>query len=972
MTGGTGMLDITAASTAKATLWNEHRRLTWDEVCGVMDPRSRERQASKDGYCFVPGKLVRDRRLAGEVASISMLVADIDIGVSVETVEKILRASGVTWVLTSTWSHGRSEVRRTMTGRLWSAMQDAFGGRDQAGRLWLRAHYCNAVADTLRSVSTNPRGNNVEVVFHLSRPVPRLRVGVPMAVPWTPAGGPGESAAKQWRELYLAAWDGLGLGWAIDGSCGDVARLFYSGRMPGAARVPAVFVRSADGLLWVQLAQAVAPRPGGVPVLEAAVLAARAEAVAQLEKVTLSVGEAGRKRRQRGVEWRPWVVNRIRGLEATPVDLEQWHRANAHELKLPDLVAHHRPDMLDDRPDAGAHVHIVCPREVMHTTDGHGSTYAVNGSGWMPAGAKGRQRGFMFCNHDHCRGVSHGQWLDHLLCAGMITWGDLDEAEARVAAAKGAAARRDLVEVAAGGGGAQGVGGDADGDGGDAGGHGAGVGAAGGAGSGGSGGHDSWAEVIEAGRKAAAREDDAAAAEKQFPATQRFMLTPGGRFFDLWAGGAEAREPQALAFTVAVLAGQYGFSARSGDALSRWVEWDRTRRALGLPPCVAAGVTYLPGGGARVPGAGSGAWLVNLWRPGPVPWAHGRVPDDEPVVVAFKRLVHNITDDYRNEAAALWWAADMLVRVGKPRITWGPVFYGVQGCGKSTYVEFLCELVGRHNAVVLTLEEFTKSNENTHFAAQLTVIDEANSHGTGKDGRSRANRLYDAVQPYYTATTLRLVQKYMTAQNIPLFGRIAILTNAADAAAPPHDDRRMLTVPARGGVLGDALAAELYALMRDKVAISKLARWLMDEYEALGAVHGFSPFRCPTQDVPSEFKAELVRDGLTQCADVARAWVESAEGAGRTVLTFAEVVDGVRARLRMEPGMRPAHQDVAEGIMVAGWTLAARWAEGGRGGARHRLYLRNSEINKKGFGNIKPAELGLRWLVERAKVEGGG
>ncbi len=989
-------IEITVSPSSRARVWphSQRRSLTWAEFCAeIFDPQVVRPRSEKDGLCYVPGLLVHDRRVASEVCQIGLLVADIDCGLTLDELTAILNRSGLVWAVSSTYSHGRSEVVKRFPRVLWQELVRQCGSAEQAAQVWLTAHYLpNVAKHRVMRVLVDERQSGVVAVTMLLRvPIARFRVVLPLRVPWRPAGGPGAAAAREWPELYRLAWRGLGLGAVIDPVCGDPPRLFFAARRPAQAGTPAVFEVStgggSGGQHWADLAELVERGRAWIPgPVDTGWEVAQQGAQHVLAGLAREIGEAGPMRRLHGrnggsdLVWRSWVVERAdgpdQGQKVVKVDLELWHRQFAHELRLADLFAERRPDLLDDRPDSDSgRRHVLCPRSALHSSDGGGGTFCWDGSGHRPAGTPGRLRSGMHCNHTACAGMTQGRWLALLLAEGVVTWGDLDAAQARSHAARGKAAASDL-------GGNAGGGGDAGGDDEKSAPPAADAAPAGGAKVEPAAALDAAAAqrsevamtanvaAIDAGRKSGS-EDDRAAAEQQFIATQRYVLAPGGRFYDLRAGGAEATQPQAASFTHAILAGRFGFAVQAQVTLARWVQWDDIRRRLGLSPCVVAGLAYEPGAGLLVPGATPQAMHVNLWRPGPAAWPQP-VADNEPCVAALLALCENISGDMRERNGLLWWLGDALVRVGGERITWGPVNYGPQGCGKSTYGLIAIALVGEHNGTVVTFREFMRSGENTFLLKQIVAIEEAAGGGTRKDGRSTAHDFYDALQPFYTARVLRLSQKYVSAFDMKLHCRFVANSNSADAYAPPPDDRRTWPMRARGGRLPDELAAALYALLNDPVQISKCARWLIDMYPVLGAVHGFDPFRCPTQDVTSWVKQELIEAGLTQAGDVAVVVAREQEQAGRTVLAFSEVVEAVRARLRMEPGMRPAHQHVAEGLSVAGWALAARWREGGREGPQHRLFVLKSEIAAVGLGQLTGAELGPRWRLELAKTRGDG
>jgi len=228
---------VTMGHSAEARTWPaENRRdLTWDEVCTeLLDPREAATGEAKDGPCFVPGVFAGARRVAAEVAGISLLVGDIDCGLDAGDIVKPLRRSGWAWALASTHSHMKREFTKRFSAAVWARLLGVFGSTEGVALAWARTVFVPAVVNGgLAAVVTElVPGGSVSLAVVLAHPVPRWRVVVPLAAPWVPPGGPGRAAAGMWSQNYPRLWDGIGLGGLIDPACADPSRLYYTGRQP--------------------------------------------------------------------------------------------------------------------------------------------------------------------------------------------------------------------------------------------------------------------------------------------------------------------------------------------------------------------------------------------------------------------------------------------------------------------------------------------------------------------------------------------------------------------------------------------------------------------------------------------------------------------------------------------------------------------------------------------------------------------
>jgi hypothetical protein len=438
---------ITTGCSRLQTAWPIENRwdLTGAELVDLVNPAAiapRDRNGSKDGNCFVagtlelrPGSRGMSSRLKTSVSLISLAVFDFDAGTEFLSLERRLRHAGCAGIIVPTYSHGARVGSFLIGAERWKHHVSHFGSPEKVVLNRLQAMLLPDLAEA--GIIGAPRVLPVEgkpslrkVEFRLAQPWPRWRAILPLAAPWTPAGGAGVKGAAEWARLYHKAASALGF-FDCDLSCSDAARPFYSRRTPlGWRSETGVRVNSEPG-----------PQTG-VAVLDGKLLdlaalpvkrlTAEDEAVRQRWEANQAAARAakppppgyagdwhGRKRKDPA-----WPVQRPDG---RVTDLTQWHRRYGHQLMIADWYQERMPELLADRGESEGKVHVLCPCCDDHSSGREDGTFVWN--------AERRRRGGVFCNHTACNDRGAGEWLHRLIDVGVILWTDLDQIEAAHTAA---------------------------------------------------------------------------------------------------------------------------------------------------------------------------------------------------------------------------------------------------------------------------------------------------------------------------------------------------------------------------------------------------------------------------------------------------------------------------------------------------------------------------------------------------------
>lgn len=209
----------------------ETRKSGFHELCAAL---SRPTVGEKDGTCFLQGSLVGGQRIARNVRKTYIILIDVENGITIDEVEKRLRASGYAGFIYTTYSHLKeeSEIAESALINFRRRLKDA-----PADELELIKRYfieekgwLPSFVDSIVAYVRDFREGGIKyVVTHAE--MHRMRVVLPLAEPFDFAvGASHQERIKEWSELYRATCAHLQI--PFDPSCADPSRLMYFPRVP--------------------------------------------------------------------------------------------------------------------------------------------------------------------------------------------------------------------------------------------------------------------------------------------------------------------------------------------------------------------------------------------------------------------------------------------------------------------------------------------------------------------------------------------------------------------------------------------------------------------------------------------------------------------------------------------------------------------------------------------------------------------
>lgn len=142
----------------------------------------------------------------------------------------------------------------------------------------------------------------------------------------------------------------------------------------------------------------------------------------------------------------------------------------------------------------------------------------------------------------------------------------------------------------------------------------------------------------------------------------------------------------------------------------------------------------------------------------------------------------------------LAWAADMLQDPDEKKGT-ALVMRGLKGTGKSTFVDFLDTLLGRHSIKVTHMRHLT-GNFNRHLADKLLVVAEETFWAGDKAEEG-------ALKEFISGNTITIEAKGVDAVKIPSATRVAMITNNEWAVPASSDERRYFVLDVSDHRRGD-------------------------------------------------------------------------------------------------------------------------------------------------------------------------
>lgn len=204
----------------------------------------------KDGRCLVQGRVIGGRRLAKNMDYNSILMVDIDVGMSLDELEAKLKERKLGAVIWSTYSHLKGEsgvkeaaltswYRKAVGGELDVSDEKACADAVKQYLSEVKGYYPDILAATQYKGSIHAEGGIEYSVIHA--PMPKYRALFFLKTPFSFSKDEAGKRVKQsdritlWSTAYEAFCTDLGL--PYDRSCVDPSRLMFTRRETKGASV---------------------------------------------------------------------------------------------------------------------------------------------------------------------------------------------------------------------------------------------------------------------------------------------------------------------------------------------------------------------------------------------------------------------------------------------------------------------------------------------------------------------------------------------------------------------------------------------------------------------------------------------------------------------------------------------------------------------------------------------------------------
>lgn len=380
----------------------------------MLDPKQR---AQKDGLCFVPGTLNGTTRKKEAVASIDVLVYDIDGGQALDGpggIDEILEEAGLFGWVYSTYSHQTTKTK--ISADHYDKWARKSGAPVQSPPLSAIVDYLKAnkkdhvaAANPVFDMST-PDGIKKHfehtdamyfVVYH--DPLEKYRVVLPLKnrVVLSDLAMVTRKAIDAYKSIYHGVGQALGL--VYDSACEDPSRLFYFPAIPPGT-IDKYVVREYGNIDNPNL------------------LDWRDEQRWPRADVKSEESSSSRQRLSSSSR-KHRAVYVVTDKDGVTVDLCKL----PPDFDIEDLLQQTLPDdcIKDARAESsGGGFHVECPFEANHTKSGGLGTFAAN--------SDGEKAWTIYCSHNSCSDHGKFDYLKEFVEAGWVTAEDLGLAPAEL------------------------------------------------------------------------------------------------------------------------------------------------------------------------------------------------------------------------------------------------------------------------------------------------------------------------------------------------------------------------------------------------------------------------------------------------------------------------------------------------------------------------------------------------------------
>lgn len=372
---------LTSAQSAKTNYWHTNT-FTLEEINDKFNKHVSS--LSKDGPCFVPGRLIGAARSKTAISEVSMVVYDLDQNSKYEDIVKAITDANLYAYVYSTYSHlsTRTDIK-TDAFLKWAkkraiTLSPSINDDLSTVLLYLQENDKAHLEDVSIEGKKHTPDGLVIVITHA--PVNKYRVVFPLNKPYVLAetAYSTSEALDIWKRIY----SGIGntLNFNFDKSCSDVSRLYY---LPThKPDTPYKLVRIEGDLLDVN----------------------------QFDPAD----EVVKNKFTNGL---PALVKSKNGVM---IDLTRWYLQSSRGCgdEILDLIREKVPDLVHDaNPSDKGLYHLSCPFEDEHSTPGGRGTF------FKPENENGLFH--MHCMHGHCVHRSQEDFIGGMLDASWFTLEEL-------------------------------------------------------------------------------------------------------------------------------------------------------------------------------------------------------------------------------------------------------------------------------------------------------------------------------------------------------------------------------------------------------------------------------------------------------------------------------------------------------------------------------------------------------------------
>lgn len=348
--------------------------------------------ARKEGDSVVLAEAIDGARTDSAIKTMHAVGLDIDSGAKLDDVLDRLEELGLFALVYTSHSHGKDRLTLKHDDVIRKLKLDESPNRTQIQQ-YLREHHKDRFdEDYIQSVEIEELRHQTKDGLRTilkTRPLDKFRVILPL---WEPVELSSLGATvNNWKEVWADAVAGVGvnmLGVSFDSTCTDVNRLFYTPRHPKGAEYYAAVVQGRplrfEEIEPYSKARYVKERDPGDPFAAGA-----------------DLGTDGKREHF--------------SLSGSNFDLNKWHKSHKTRFLLADVLISFCDDKIrtSGNEKVGT-VHLECPFEHEHSTEGGTATMAMN--------PDENEAGYwtVFCRHDACAGRDKLEFIKEMVDEGWF------------------------------------------------------------------------------------------------------------------------------------------------------------------------------------------------------------------------------------------------------------------------------------------------------------------------------------------------------------------------------------------------------------------------------------------------------------------------------------------------------------------------------------------------------------------------